>query len=62
MFTDKQSLDSIKNIDKEIRSVIGGCHSSAYWATLNWIYTNQDSSSMEKISEPIKKKRFYFYY
>ena len=60
MFTDKQSLDSIKNIDQEIRSVIGGCHSSAYWATLNWIYTNQDSSSMEKISEPIKKKDFIF--
>jgi len=60
VFTDKQSLDSIKNIDKEIRSVIGGCHSSAYWATLNWIYTNQDVSNILKISEPIKQKDFIF--
>lgn len=60
VFVDKQSLDNIKNIDKEIRSVIGGCHSSAYWATLNWIYTNQDSSNISEIPELIKQKDFIF--
>ena len=60
VFTDKHSLDNIRNIDKEIRSVIGGCHSSAYWATLNWIYINQDALNTLKISEPIKQKDFIF--
>ncbi len=60
VFVDKQSLDNIKNIDKEIRSVIGGCHSSAYWATLNWIYTNQDYSNISEIPELIKQKDFIF--
>lgn len=60
VFVDKQSLDNIKNIDKEVRSVIGGCHSSAYWATLNWIYTNQDSSNISEIPELIKQKDFIF--
>lgn len=60
VFTDKHSLDNIRNIDKEIRSVIGGCHSSAYWATLNWIYINQDALNTLRISEPIKQKDFIF--
>lgn len=60
VFVDKQSLDNIKNIDKEFRNVIGGSHSSAYWAALNWIYTNQNSSSILEISEPIKQKDFIF--
>ncbi|UTC64670.1 AAA family ATPase [Treponema sp. OMZ 788] len=60
VFVDKQSLDNIKNIDKEFRNVIGGSHASAYWAALNWIYTNQNSSSISEISEPIKQKDFIF--
>lgn len=59
-FSDKQSLENIKNIDKEIRSVIGGCHTSSYWATLYWIYTNQDSSEVEAISFIVKEKKFVF--
>ncbi|EMB25751.1 McrB family protein [Treponema denticola] len=60
VFVDKQSLDNIKNIDKEIRSVIGGCHSSAYWAALNWIYINQEPSNISEIPELIKQKDFIF--
>ena len=30
-------LSVVKNIDKEFRSVIGGSHSTAYWAVLNYI-------------------------
>lgn len=39
-FPTQKSLDEIQNIDHEIRQAIGGCHSSAYWATLSCLYKN----------------------
>lgn len=41
-FPTQKSLDEIQNIDHEIRQAIGGCHSSAYWATLSYLYKNMD--------------------
>lgn len=41
-FPTQKSLDEIQNIDHEIRQAIGGCHSSAYWATLSCLYKNMD--------------------
>jgi 5-methylcytosine-specific restriction endonuclease McrBC GTP-binding regulatory subunit McrB len=37
-FPNEEALDKIKNIDKEVRAIIGGCHSSGYWAALKAIW------------------------
>ena len=37
-FPTQDALAAISNIDKEIRSAIGGCNSSAYWAVLNKLW------------------------
>lgn len=34
-----KSLEAVSNIEKSIRTAIGGCNSSAYWATLYYLYT-----------------------
>ena len=51
VYPDKSSLDSINNIDKEIRMAIGGCNTSAYWAVLNqiWDLSNSKNNSDENI-------------
>lgn len=46
-FPDKASLDGMKNIDKEIRSVLGGCHSSSIWAVLHEIYDRMESEESD---------------
>src|SRR5690606_15337306 len=38
------NLSSVKNIDKEFRSVIGGSNSTAYWSVLNYINAKINSS------------------
>ena len=38
IFPNEEALDKIKNIDKEVRAIIGGCHSSGYWAALKAIW------------------------
>ena len=60
VFRNKRDLENIKNIDREIRAVIGGCHSSSYWATLNWIYSNQDSLKGNEVIKSIERKNFVF--
>ena len=44
-FPDKTSLDGMNNIDKEIRSVLGGRHSSSIWAVLYEIYDRIEKSN-----------------
>lgn len=44
-YPDKESLDNMKNIDKEIRAVLGGRHSSSIWAVLYEIYKRLESAS-----------------
>lgn len=41
-------FNNIKNIDKEIRYVIGGCNSTNYWAVLNYILNNSKDIIDEK--------------
>lgn len=44
-YLDKDSLDNMKNIDTEIRAVLGGRHSSSIWAVLYEIYKRLESAS-----------------
>lgn len=58
-YKDMKSLDSIKNINNAVRDSIGGCHTSAYWATLYYLYKkyyNQDTSEVK----PVERKIFVF--
>lgn len=40
VYESMEALDSISNIDKAVRDAIKGCHTSAYWATLYFLYKN----------------------
>jgi len=42
-FPNKKVLDSIGNIDKEIRAAIGGCNTSAFWAVLHTLWNLQEN-------------------
>ena len=42
-FPNKKALDSIGNIDKEIRAAIGGCNTSAFWAVLHTLWNLQEN-------------------
>lgn len=55
-FQDKASLDGMKNIDKEIRSVLGGRHSSSIWAVLHEIYDRMEHS----VSDNMKNHTYVF--
>ncbi len=37
VYDSKEKFESMKNIDTSIRSVIGGCNSSYYWAVANYL-------------------------
>lgn len=43
------AVDGIKNINDEVRDVIGGCHSSAYWAVLKYIVDNKNGVDEETV-------------
>lgn len=45
-FPSKENLDSVKNIDKEFRAIIGGANSTAYWAVLSKLH---NSPAMQSI-------------
>lgn len=38
VFPNVEALEHVKNINKEICAVIGGCHASAYWAVLKAVW------------------------
>lgn len=43
------AVDGIKNINDEVRDIIGGCHSSAYWAVLKYIVDNKNVLDEETV-------------
>ena len=53
-FPTQDALAAISNIDKEIRLVIGGCNSSAYWAVLNklWEIEGNATKSSDSHQKP----------
>lgn len=59
VFSNKSELDAVKAIDKEFRAVIGGCHSSSYWAALNWIYKNTSDDEIVTTNK-VEKKNYVF--
>ncbi len=61
VYTDTKSLNAISNISVEVRNAIGGCNASAYWAVLNLLYKEQDSSSQTNaLNNKVEKKDFVF--
>lgn len=52
-FNSLDKFNSIKNIDKEFRYVIGGCNSTNYWAVLNYLLKKSESTTD-------KNKKFVF--
>jgi hypothetical protein len=59
VFPTIKSLDAITNIYKSVTEVIGGCHSSSYWATLNEVY-HQGISTKKDMPATVEKKTFVF--
>lgn len=61
VYTDTNSLNAISNISVEVRNAIGGCNASAYWAVLNLLYNEPDSSSQTNaLNNKVEKKDFVF--
>lgn len=60
IYPDVESLNNISNIDKEIRKVIKGCHSSSYWAVLKAVYEQSSSEKVEVAPIKIEEKNFVF--
>ena len=59
-FPDVASLNSITNIDKTIRDVIKGCHTSSYWAVLKAIYEQCSSDENEIVPNEVEEKKYVF--
>lgn len=64
VYPDKVSLDNMKNIDKEIRSVLGGRHVPSIWAVIYEIYKRIESASStiinNKGTDGEEKARYVF--
>ena len=59
-FPDVASLNSITKIDKTIRDVIKGCHTSSYWAVLKAIYEQCSSDENEIVPNEVEEKKYVF--
>lgn len=59
VYKDINALDSITNIYKAVTDAIKGCHTSAYWATLYYLYKNYMHYNIIK-GNPIERKNFVF--
>ncbi|MBQ0072745.1 MAG: AAA family ATPase [Prevotella sp.] len=59
VYTDSNSINTMPNISVAISDVIGGCHTSAYWAVLREIY-KQESYHKTIATSKILKKDFVF--
>lgn len=53
-------LNAITNIYKAVTEAIKGCHSSAYWATLHYIYKNYISQQSPTKEESTELKKYVF--
>lgn len=58
VFTTTESLNNISNISDAVRDAIGGCHASAYWAVLNEVYKQKNTSTLT--ASNVVKKDFVF--
>lgn len=57
----RNDLEKISNIDKDFRTIIGGCHSSGYWGILNKIYEIKETQNpVTENIQKIEKKNFVF--
>lgn len=54
-----EDLESQQNIYKSVTKIIKGCHSSAYWATLHYLYKNIYKASNDK-GPKIERKDYVF--
>lgn len=52
-------VETVKNIYNEIRAIIGGCHASAYWATLRYLYQNTTMADTADTT-PVEEKKYVF--
>lgn len=59
-FKTAQELDSMSNIQQNIREVIGGCNSTWFWAVLNYIYKNYGDLSVVNNAERVERKDYVF--
>lgn len=59
VYKSMEALDSISNIDKAVREAIKGCNSSAYWATLYYLYKNFMQN--KKVEEFIVEQKNYVF-
>ncbi|MDE6779499.1 MAG: AAA family ATPase [Alistipes sp.] len=58
-FPSLEAVESVKNIYNEVTAVIGGCHSSAYWATLHYLYENTADADTADTT-PVVEKKYVF--
>lgn len=58
VFRTSHELEEIKNIDREVRNVIGGCNTSCYWAALRYLYSQK--TTRDNSVEEVKQKKFVF--
>ena len=59
-FRTATELEKITNIYKSVREVIKGCHTSAYWATLHYIYKELMGISAHDKPTSIERKNYVF--
>ena len=58
-YKDISSLESISNIYNAVKGVIRGCHTSAYWAVLYYLYQNF-SQERQVVNEETSLKNYVF--
>ena len=58
-YKDIDALDNITNIHKAVTETIYGCHSSAYWATLHYVYESYIKKTTDQ-SPVVRKENFVF--
>jgi len=59
VYENMEALDSIPNIDKAVRDAIKGCNTSAYWATLYFLYKNFMQN--KKVEESVVERKNYVF-
>lgn len=61
VYPDLKTLDAISNIYKSVTKAIKGCHSSAYWAVLHYLYKNYiDPMQLNKNIKEVDLKNYVF--
>lgn len=59
-FRSAKELENLNNIHTSVTGVIKGCHSSAYWATLHYIYKHILKVDKSVTPTKIERKNFVF--